>query len=141
VIPVAGPFERTIDAQIANIPVIANGLEEYLVREGVDPAIIPDIELAVDEAMTNIIMHGYRGERGTIRVTCSVDTGRVRVVIRDRAPAFNPLTAQEPDISAGLADRGAGGLGIHLIRKVMDAVRYEHSGTENILTLEKTFIL
>jgi serine/threonine-protein kinase RsbW len=135
----AGLFERTIDATIANIPVIADSLEEYLAREGVDPAVIPDIELAVDEAVTNIIMHGYRGEKGTIRVTCSVGPRRVRVVIRDRAPAFNPLTAQEPDISAGLADRVAGGMGIHLIRKVMDAVRYEYSGTENILTLEKTF--
>jgi serine/threonine-protein kinase RsbW len=136
----AGTFERTIGAEIENIPVIADGIGEYLAREGADPAIIPDIELAVDEAMTNIIMHGYRGKKGMIRITCSSGQGLVNIVIRDRAPAFNPLSVKEPDISAGLADRTAGGMGIYLIKNVMDSVRYEHSGTENILTMEKTFL-
>jgi len=136
----AGRFAFTIGAEIGNIPLIADGIEDYLTSTGVDPAIIPDIQLAVDEAVTNIVRHGYRGQEGTIAITCSIGDGCIRIVIRDRAPAFNPLTVKDPDLSTGLADRVAGGMGVYLIRKVMDAVRYEYSGTENILTLEKTFI-
>ena len=136
----AGRFAFTIEAEIGNIPLIADGIEDYLTSTGVNPAIIPDIQLAMDEAVTNIVKHGYRGQEGTITITCSIGDRCIRIVIRDRAPAFNPLTVKDPDLSGDLADRVAGGMGIHLIRKVMDAVRYEYSGTENILTLEKTFI-
>jgi len=132
-----GRFAFTIGAEIENIPVIADGIEDYLTSAGVDPAIIPDIQLAVDEAVTNTVMHGYRGQEGTVTITCSIMDGCVRIVIRDRAPAFNPLTIREPDLSAGIAERAVGGVGFHLIRKVMDAVSYEYRDGENVLTLEK----
>lgn len=133
----AGRFSFTIEATIGNIPVIADGIEDYLTSAGVDPAIIPDIQLAVDEAVTNTVMHGYRGQAGTVTITCSIHDGCVRIVIRDRAPAFNPLTIRDPDISPDLADRAPGGLGFFLVRKVMDAVSYEYWDGENVLTLEK----
>ncbi len=133
----AGRFAFTIDAEIKSIPVVADGIEDYLVSAGVNPAIVPDLELAVDEVMTNIIMHGYRGRAGTIQITCSIGDGSVKVEIRDRAPAFNPLSVKDPDISADLAQRAVGGMGIYLVRKVMDAVSYEYRDGENVLTLEK----
>ncbi|OPY39140.1 MAG: serine-protein kinase RsbW [Methanoregula sp. PtaU1.Bin051] len=133
----AGRFAFTVDAAIENIPVVADGIEDYLVSAGVNPAIVPDIELAVDEVMTNIITHGFRRQAGTIGITCSIGEGVVRIEIRDRAPAFNPLLLKEPDISVKLEDRPVGGLGIYLVRKVMDAVSYEYRDGENVLTLEK----
>jgi anti-sigma regulatory factor (Ser/Thr protein kinase) len=61
----------------------------------------------------------------------------VKIAIRDSAPAFNPLTIPPPDITADLADRVAGGMGIFLIRKVMDGVSYEYVEGQNVLTMEK----
>jgi serine/threonine-protein kinase RsbW len=133
----AGRFAFTVDAEITSIPLVADGIEDYLTSAGVDPAIVPDIELAVDEVMTNIIMHGYRSRAGTIGITCVIGERVVKVEIRDRAPEFNPLLLKEPDITAGIDDRPVGGMGIYLVRKVMDAVSYEYLNGENVLTLEK----
>lgn len=130
-------FAFTVDAAIDSIPVVMDGIESYLADVGVDPAIVPDIQLAVDEAMTNIITHGYRGSPGTIAVACSVGRDRVRIEIRDRGPAFNPLTIQDPDLTADIAERAVGGLGIYLVRKVMDSVSYEYRDGENVLRMEK----
>jgi serine/threonine-protein kinase RsbW len=132
-----GSFSFTIDAEIANIPVATDGIADYLTSAGVAAEIIPDIELAVDEAITNIIMHGYRKGPGTIAITCTIEKDRVKIAIRDSAPAFNPLTIPPPDITADLADRVAGGMGIFLIRKVMDEVGYEYKEGQNVLTMEK----
>ena len=82
-------------------------------------------------------MHGYAGKPGTIALTVVVEAGTVKVEIRDKAPAFNPLSIKEPDLSADLADRVIGGMGIFLIRKVMDAVSYEYVNGENVLRMEK----
>ena len=133
----ARTFSFTVDAEIKNIPVIAEGIEGFLLDVGVSQEVLPDIQLAVDEAVTNIIMHGYAGKPGTIALKIAVDAGVVRIKIRDRAPAFNPLTIKEPDLSADLADRVVGGMGIYLIRKVMDAVSYEYVDGENVLRMEK----
>lgn len=133
----AGRFAFTVEAKTENIPVIADGLEAYLTDVGVDDTVVPDIQLAVDEAVTNIIMHGYRGGAGTIAVSCEVGTGCVRVAIRDRAPAFNPLSVPAPDLTADLESRVVGGMGIWFIRKVMDSVSYEYTDGENVLMMEK----
>lgn len=133
----ARTFSFTIDAEIQNIPVVADGLEGFLLDVGINPEILPDIQLAVDEAITNIIKHGYAGKPGTIVLTVSVGGGTVRIEIRDRAPPFDPLTIKEPDLTADLADRVVGGMGIFLIRKVMDAVSYEYVDGENVLRMEK----
>ncbi len=137
-VPARAPrFSFSIDAEIRNIPVVAEGIEDFLMSAGTDPLVLPDIQLAVDEAVTNIIMHGYAGKPGTIALTVTVDGGVVHVEIRDRAPAFNPLTIKEPDLTADLADRVVGGMGIFLIRKVMDSVEYEFADGENVLRMEK----
>ena len=133
----AGKFSFTVSAEIANIPLITDSIADYLTSAGVITDIIPDIELAVDEAVTNIVLHGYKKGPGTIAITCTITGTAVQIAIRDSAPAFNPLTIPPPDISADLADRVAGGMGIFLIRKVMDGVEYEYTEGQNVLTMEK----
>ena len=132
-----GRFAFTIDAKIENIPLVADGISDYLASAGVGTDIIPDIELSVDEAITNIVMHGYKGGEGTIAIACTIGPGCVRVEIRDSAPAFNPLSVPAPDLSAPLADRAVGGMGIYFIRKVMDEVSYAYVNGENVLRLGK----
>lgn len=134
---VSRQFSFTIDARIENIPVVAEGLEGFLLDVGINPEVLPDIQLAADEAVTNIVKHGYAGKPGAIVLTVSVDNGVVRIEIRDRAPPFDPLKIKEPDLTADLADRVVGGMGIFLIRKVMDSVSYSFVDGENVLTMEK----
>jgi serine/threonine-protein kinase RsbW len=101
------------------------------------------VQLAVDEACTNIIEHGYRGEdRGKIRITCTAEPGRLTIEIRDNAPRFD-FVAREPDPAAPdshLSDIEAlpvGGLGLRLITSVMDHVSWYYRDGSNTLLLIK----
>lgn len=97
------------------------------------------MQLAAEEAVVNILNHGYQGSSCRIVVRCSIYDCRVRLCIQDDAPFFNPLTLPTPDISAGLDDRRIGGLGVYLIRSLMDEVRYKKTSTGNCLIMDKSF--
>jgi serine/threonine-protein kinase RsbW len=97
------------------------------------------VEMAVDEACTNIIEHAYGGEgRGDIECTCQVDNEGLIVTLRDSGRPFDPSAVPEPDINASLGERQEGGLGLYLIRKLMDEVHFEFSSdTGNVLKMVK----
>jgi serine/threonine-protein kinase RsbW len=97
------------------------------------------IQLAVDEACSNIIEHACGGECGDeIEITCDAASDRLTVMIRDHGEPFNPDTAPMPDLDADLEDRPVGGLGIFLMKRLMDEVSYEVlDGVGNMLTLVK----
>jgi serine/threonine-protein kinase RsbW len=97
------------------------------------------VEMAVDEACTNIIEHAYGGEgRGEIECTCRVNTDKLTVTLRDRGCPFDPSSVPEPDVNAALQDRREGGLGLYLIRRLMDEVHFEFtSDSGNVLTMVK----
>ena len=99
------------------------------------------VDVAVDEVFSNIVHYAYDGAEGPVRVCMTTQEEPRSVTIRfmDRGKPFNPLTAEDPDISLSAEDRPIGGLGIYLVKKTMDDVRYEFRDGQNILTLEKTF--
>jgi serine/threonine-protein kinase RsbW len=105
---------------------------------GLDDSTIYDLQLAVDEACTNVVLHAYGGRGGEIEVTIEpVDDG-VRVVIRDWGAAFDPGTVPAPDVTAPLAQRSLGGLGLYLMRQLMDEVDFCFDGRSgNRLTMLK----
>lgn len=96
------------------------------------------IRLAVDEVCSNIIEHGYpNGGRGSIELIAESGGREVTIVIVDTGRPFRPEDAPEPDLEAGWEQRPVGGLGWHLIRQMVDDVRYESGPDGNRLTLVK----
>ena len=95
---------------------------------GVDDCIIPDLELAVDEICSNIVRHGYDGQGGQVEVTVQVVAAGVQVIVRDWGVAFDPGVVAVPDLDAPLEQRALGGLGLFLVRQLMDDVRFEFGG-------------
>jgi len=87
--------------------------------------------VALDEILSNIVRHGLAGRRDTIELMFSIDGDDVAVEIIDAADAFNPLLAPPPDISSPLDDRQPGGLGIALVRQLIDDTRYERRDDRN----------
>jgi serine/threonine-protein kinase RsbW len=87
--------------------------------------------LALDEILSNIVRHGLAGRRAAIDLTFSIDDEGVAVEIVDAAEAFNPLIVPAPDISSSLDDRQPGGLGIALVRQLMDDTVYERRNDRN----------
>jgi serine/threonine-protein kinase RsbW len=95
-------------------------------------------QLAVDEACTNIIEHGYEGEdRGLIEVACEGGDGELVITIQDWARRFDPSTVPEPNLKASVEDMGIGGLGIYFMRQIMDAVEFSYENGGNRLVLVK----
>jgi len=132
-----GSASLAIPALLDEVPGISVELERCMRSSGFSDEQILDLQLAVEEAITNIIVHGYAGTAGTIVIHCRAGADEVIVEIFDDAPAFDPLQVPAPDISADLDDREIGGLGIFLARQVTDAVTYRYKDGQNILTLTK----
>ena len=107
-------------------------------HSAIDDAIRYDLKLAVDEACTNIITHGYAGMNpGSILLTIELDRHQVVMTIADFGHAFEPSDSPAPDVEAGLEDRPMGGFGLYFIYRTMDEVRYEAEENGNCLTLVK----
>jgi len=130
-------FEVVIDSTIEKIPEISALLGEEMQTSGFGSEIILDTQLAVEEAITNIINHGYRKAVGEIIISFMISTERIEVHIIDAAPRFDPLSVPEPDLDGDLENRRIGGLGIFLIRQLMDEVSYRYENGKNILVLIK----
>lgn len=127
----------TIRSDLGEIARVSSLLEELMAGQGFMADEILDTQLAVEEAITNIIVHGYRGGTGEIVIRCRATEEQVEVRVEDTAPAFDPLSLPEPDLTAAVEDRKIGGLGVFLIRQVMDGIAYRRENGKNILVLEK----
>jgi anti-sigma regulatory factor (Ser/Thr protein kinase) len=127
----------TIRSDLGEIARVSSLLEDLMAGQGFMADEILDTQLAVEEAITNIIVHGYRGGTGEIVIRCRATEEQVEVRVEDTAPAFDPLTLPEPDLTAAVEDRKIGGLGVFLIRQVMDGIAYRRENKKNILVLVK----
>jgi serine/threonine-protein kinase RsbW len=112
-------------------------LDQAMQAYGFSEEEILDTQLAVEEAITNVIVHGYAKGPGTIVISCHTTRGIAEIQIEDSAPPFNPLSIPEPNISAEIEERQIGGLGVFLIRQVMDEISYRYENGKNILVLVK----
>jgi len=117
-------------------------VREFVVQVGHDlglpPGAIDELELAVEEACTNVCRHAYGGHCGEIELSLERDEGNVEVVLRDWGAAFDPAAVYAPDVTAPLEERSLGGLGLYLMRQLMDRVEFqfdEEAG--NTLTMVK----
>jgi serine/threonine-protein kinase RsbW len=129
----------TFDANFDNLDVIREFVGEAASQVGFSDKEVYSIQLAADEAGSNIIEHAYAGVKdGKIEIECSSFEGGLKIVMRDRGKSFNPSSVPEPNVNADLSERKIGGLGMYLMRKLMDEVSYESSPeTGNILTMIK----
>ncbi len=98
-----------------------------------------NIQLATDEAASNIIEHAYENiSDGMLELSCGVQSDTIKIILIDHGEPFDPSEIPLPDLKADLSDRKIGGLGIFLMRKLMDEVHYESKADKsNTLTLIK----
>ena len=98
-----------------------------------------NIQLATDEAASNIIEHAYeKVADGVLELSCGVKNDEITIVLMDRGESFDPSEIPLPDLKADLSNRKIGGLGIFLMRKLMDKVHYEAKADKsNVLTMTK----
>jgi serine/threonine-protein kinase RsbW len=106
---------------------------------GMQDSEVNAVELAVDEACSNIVEHAYKGrKKGEIECTCDSGPEALTIILRDHGRPFDVSKVPIPDVDADLKDRRIGGLGIFIMKKLMDDVRFEALGKSgNVLTMVK----
>jgi anti-sigma regulatory factor (Ser/Thr protein kinase) len=118
---------------------LAEAVEAFGERHGFPRKMIYQIRLVLDELLTNVISYGFSDDKQhEIEVEMRLAGSQLLFRIEDDAAPFDPLQANSPDLTSTVEDRAIGGLGIHLVRKLMDLVRYERREGKNRLFLEKT---
>jgi serine/threonine-protein kinase RsbW len=125
-------------AELKNLSQIRDFVEMAATTLGLDPNLISNVQLAVDEVATNVTLHGYQGQGGSLEVELERVGSDLVVRLRDEAPPFDPTTVPAPDLTLPLAKRPIGGLGIYLVRRAVDEVIHRVTATGgNELTLVK----
>lgn len=139
------PFVReiTFPAQFTSLDEIREFVGNAAKDCGLDDNAIYAVQLAVDEACTNIIEHAYGGEcQQKIQCNCLAAVDGLTITLRDCGRPFNPACVPEPDLTSALEDRQAGGLGFYFINRLMDDVHFafdQVTGNHrcNVLTMVK----
>ena len=105
---------------------------------GVSAELLTDLRIALDEVVTNIVNYAYTDNaQHQFTIRCEIRGGSLATIVEDDGIAYDPLRAPAPDLSASLDNRRVGGLGVHFVKNLMSAVRYERIGGRNRLTLEQ----
>lgn len=129
-------FSHTLLGGRAGLGALLDDLESGLAARGAPMAAVSAVLIAADEVLSNILDHG--GAK-TVEVAARLGDGRIEVWIEDDGVAFDPLAAEAPDTQLSIEDREIGGLGILLVRKLMDEVGYERAGKHNRLRFSKSY--
>jgi serine/threonine-protein kinase RsbW len=131
-------YQITRAAELEQLPVFREFISECCQKHQVPDETVFDLKLAVDEACTNVITHGYKGmDPGSIILSFRIEPDRILVQITDFGHVFEPVEAPKPDVEAALEDRELGGLGLYLIYQTMDNIDYQSSEDGNTLTFTK----
>ena len=127
-------------AERENIPEVIDFIDRELDELGCSEKTKAQINIAIDELYGNIASYAYGEENGEVTVIIEGDStpSAVSISFQDEGKPFNPLESREPDITLPARERTIGGLGIFMVKKSMDDVRYEYRDGKNILTIRKT---
>jgi len=131
-------YQMTRAAELESLSVFRQFISDCCSRHNVSEETVFDLKLAVDEACTNIIEHGYKGmDPGSIILSFRIEPDRILIQITDFGHVFEPAEPQKPDVEAALDDGPLGGWGLYLIYQKMDNIDYQSSHDGNTLTFTK----
>lgn len=128
-------LEKTYAATLEILPEMIGFVTETARSMGVHPKRVMHLELAMEEAVANICSYAYAVPPGEVTIRIERDNEVVRIELMDAGIPFDPLGLEEPDIKSEIENRDVGGLGIFLMRRMLDEMRYSRQDGQNILTL------
>lgn len=134
-------FRMSVGADPGGVGRVNTAFAEFAGTCGLPEDVRRSLNIALDELLANVISHGIsEREGGSVTVEAQLDTAQVNVSISDDGPAFDPLEEETPDTTLSIEEREIGGLGIHLVRKLMDKVSYERRDGQNVVMLSKKLV-
>ena len=131
----------TLNNNLDEVPQLAAFVDEVCEEAGLDMSLTMSLNLAIEEAVVNVIDYAYpEGTPGKVCIEAVVDDQQLSFVISDWGVPFDPTTRGEVDTTLSVDERPIGGLGIHLVRQIMDSISYERTDEKNVLTLRKKLV-
>jgi anti-sigma regulatory factor (Ser/Thr protein kinase) len=128
----------SVAAEAARLPQLTTFLQEFWSSAALPPRECVAFELALEEIFMNVVTHGSAGgELPQVHVSLALTPVDLTLTVEDDGPGFDPLSLPPPAVMARLADRAAGGLGVFLVRKMMDTVSYARVAGRNRLRMTK----
>jgi serine/threonine-protein kinase RsbW len=128
-------LELKVANDLAALPRVAADLEDFCSGHGIPHRDVNRFNLALEEVLTNVISYGFSaGGRHEIDVAVSYRDGALQATVSDDGVPFDPLAQPAPDLGAPAEQRAVGGLGIHLLRELTEAIDYCRDGGCNVLT-------
>lgn len=128
-------MEKTFEAKLDKIPEMIEFVTENAGAMGVHPKRVMHLELAIEEAVANICSYAYAVPPGEVTIRVAREPVVVRIELIDAGIPFDPLGIEEPDIKSEIENRDVGGLGIFLMRRMLDEMHYSRRDGQNVLTL------
>lgn len=128
----------SVEASTKHLAKVRNFVAKYATECGFKKQDVADIRLAVDEAYTNIIKHSYKyDDKKSVEIELGYDNDEFWISLLDTGKAFDPSTYTKPDLRQQIKNKKRGGVGVYLIKKLMDDVRYRNEGTTNEIRMTK----
>ena len=129
----------TAEAKIENIALVTDFVNSILEKNECSMKVQMEIDIVIDEILSNIAYYAYAPGSGeaTVQVKIEDSPQRMELVFIDRGIPYNPLENKDPDVTLDIEERKIGGLGIFLVKEMMDEVSYEYADGKNILKLKK----
>jgi anti-sigma regulatory factor (Ser/Thr protein kinase) len=131
-------FRMPIEGQISEVARVAAAFDAFATEHGVPAEVRRSLQVVLDDLLANVVLHGLAGRAGgQAEVEVALAGEALTVRIADNGPPFDPFARAAPDTTLSIEDRQIGGLGIHLVRQMMDEVSYERRGDRNVTVLTK----
>lgn len=123
---------------IRQIPQLAGFVETIAEEKKIDKSLAMSLNLALEEAVSNVIMYAYpEGSDGLVDIEAILRPSSIEFIVSDSGNPFDPTSAPEPDTTLGVEDRPVGGLGVFMVKSIMDSVSYERQEGKNVLKMIK----
>ena len=129
--------ELVIDAELQNLSDLLAFVNACLDENGCPKELKNEIKIAVEEIFVNIASYAYKPDKGSVTITIHLWTDGITLEFEDSGAAYNPLEKDDPDVSLSAKERQLGGLGIFMVKNIMDHVEYTYKNGKNILTIKK----
>ena len=131
--------EINVKASLENLQEVIAFVDGFVEELGASMKAQMQIDVAVEEIFVNIASYAYAPDTGDAVISVETDTEKKQVLItfKDSGVPYNPLEKEDPDVTLSAEERGIGGLGIFMVKKSMDDMRYEYKDGQNIVTIMK----
>ena len=131
--------EIVIKNEVEELDKLAAFVEEVASELGLEPELEMNLNLALEEVVSNVILYAYpKKEEGSVMIAANGDGKSLVFTITDKGKEFDPTKVEEADITLSAEDRQIGGLGIYIVKNIMNEVTYQRLEGHNVLTLKTT---